>query len=119
MLKYKNYTITFPNNKIYVGYTSTSLNERFQSHKKNSYNGHAPLYRAIQHFGWDNIKVECVASFSEQASALENEKRLIVEMKSHISENGYNNTWGGEDFPQGYNGMYWKIGKTQNEINAI
>ena len=53
MKKYKVYLFIFPNGKFYCGYTSQTLQRRWDN--GNGYKKCPLVYKAIQKYGWDNI----------------------------------------------------------------
>lgn len=93
--KYTVYVHITPNNKKYYGITGTSLNSRFG---KNGYNYKACtlFYKAIQKYGWDNIKHKIVAHGLTREQAKKLETKLILYYRTNEPEYGYNLTSGGE-----------------------
>ena len=53
-MKYYVYKHIFPNNKIYIGRTTTELNQRWQSGF--GYESNEKMFKDIVKYGWDNIK---------------------------------------------------------------
>ena len=93
----KNYIVykhTTPSNKIYIGITC-SLNNRWRNGA--GYH-HQRFYRAIQKYGWDNIKHEILYSDLTKEDAEQKEIELIAYYKSNNPEFGYNVSAGGEGF---------------------
>ena len=84
-------------NKIYIGQTSRTLEQRFQEHCRASRNDkylHRSLYAAINKYGIDNFSIEEI-EYCEDLMANEREKYWI---KYYNSNNiGYNNSSGGEN----------------------
>lgn len=103
------YRHTFPNGKVYIGYTGQKPQERWCN--GTGYKHQQFIYRAILRYGWDNVQHEIVADglTHEQASALEIE--LIKAYDSVNPERGYNVSLGGDCGP-GFSGekhpMYGK-----------
>ena len=95
-MEYKVYKITnMVNGKIYIGYTSQTLNRRFNQHKaKSKTNNLDNLHKAIVKYGFNNFKIELISSHNEMIDALNNEKKLIAEYNT--IKNGYNISSGGE-----------------------
>lgn len=92
MLKYLVYKHTFPNGKIYIGITSRTLEKRIHS----GYYHNLRLHRAIQKYGWPQIKSEILYVNLTEEQAKQKEIALI---KVHNSINpaiGYNLSTGGE-----------------------
>ena len=91
--KYCVYKHTTPNNKVYIGITSKHPEERWMSgygYRKNSH-----FQRAINKYGWKNIKHEVLYSHLTQLEAENKEKELIKLYKSNNRNFGYNNDNGG------------------------
>lgn len=88
------------NGHQYVGQTN-NIQKRFNGHKSDSYNKNShsynyPLHNAIRKYGLENFSFEVIESGLTQEEANEREKYWIKEKKSHISQNGYNITFGGD-----------------------
>lgn len=90
---YKVYIHHFPNNKVYIGITKLNISDRWREGK--GYKTQILMYRAIQKYGWDNIKHEVVFDNLTQEEAEQKEKELIQKYKSNDSEYGYNIESGG------------------------
>ncbi len=88
------YKHTTPNNKIYIGITSLSLERRFKH--GGGYKDCVLFDRAINKYGWDNIKHEVLYTNLEEKQAKLLEVSLIHFYKSNDSNFGYNLTAGGE-----------------------
>lgn len=95
-LNIKNYTVykhTCPNGKVYIGITCQKPHRRW-----NNGNGYKDqiFYRAIQKYGWNNIKHEILyTNFTlEEANLME--QFLITLYDSTNPEKGYNTTLGGD-----------------------
>lgn len=84
------------NNKIYIGQTTKTIEERFQKHiQKAKQHVNRYLYDAMNHYGYDKFKIEPI---EECDNNLLNE-REIYWIKYYNSNNkilGYNMTTGGE-----------------------
>ena len=87
------------NNKIYVGKTEFSLEDRFIEHCKDSLKPRCekrPLYNAMQKYGIKHFKIEEI----EQTEDLEHrEQYWIAELRTYIGFSdckGYNATLGGD-----------------------
>lgn len=89
------YLIIFPNGRKYVGITATSFDERKRSHFSHRNSSRLPVHQALKNFaGQESWEVIGTALDWEQLLKLEVE--MIEAHKSHISENGYNLTRGGD-----------------------
>lgn len=90
---YKVYKHTFPNNKIYIGITCRTPNQRWlngRGYKHNLYMGNA-----IKKYGWENIKHEILFDNLTKEEAEQKEIELIDKHKSNQREFGYNIEKGG------------------------
>ena len=83
------YVHTVPNGKVYVGQTKL-IQERWNNGE--GYIDNKPFYNAIKLYGWNKIKHEIVAEFSDRESALQLETILIVLLKAEDENYGYNQT---------------------------
>lgn len=90
---YSLYKLTFPNGKLYIGITS-NFNRRMSQHKHDATKKDLKLYRAINKYGWNNIKKEVVIFGLTRFEAMDMEKLLIAEQD--LVRAGYNTTPGGE-----------------------
>lgn len=81
------------NDKYYVGITSKEPEKRWG---KDGYKYKGQIfYRAIEKYGWDNIKHEILADNLIEEEASELEKYYIEYYKSTLRQNGYNVNYGG------------------------
>lgn len=99
-MKYKIYKITNTvNNKLYIGFTSTSLIKRLNKHNydatQNSYQ--SKLHRALLKYGKDKFTIRLIKSFKNKNKAFKYEQFLIK--KFNTVKRGYNITLGGEGSP--------------------
>lgn len=83
------------NNKVYIGVTSRTIEERFKEHKyrieeRNSIH----LYQAMKKYGTDKFYIELIDTASSKEEMFEKEKFYIKQYDSYY--NGYNLTFGGE-----------------------
>jgi len=85
------------NNKVYVGKTTQTLDERISDHigatKRNSDNAY--FHKAIRKHGKESFKWEIICECDPLIINILETMKIIVE-HSHVSEGGYNLTWGGE-----------------------
>lgn len=84
-----------PSGKRYFGITSTKPSIRWGKDGK-GYADNKYFSRAIQKYGWDNIKHVIVCDGLTQKEACQKEIDLISEYKTNKPEHGYNLTCGGE-----------------------
>ena len=89
------YKHTSPSNKVYIGVTTKSLEERSG---KNSihYKSHKHFWNAIQKYGWDNFKHEILEEGLTKVEASIMEQYYVAKFKANDKEFGYNLTSGGE-----------------------
>lgn len=98
MSMFKIYKITNKiNGKIYVGYTSKSLESRFKKHISSRNEGNIKFRRAIKKYGQNNFMIELLQECDTKESALLAEIYHISALNSYYS--GYNSTLGGEPQP--------------------
>lgn len=88
------YMHIFPNNKVYIGIKSMGVKYRW--HRGYGYSNQPHVYKAIQKYGWDNIKHEIIAENLTAEQAYETEKYLIKKYESTNPEKGYNHSYGGD-----------------------
>ena len=97
MILDKNYCVyrhTAPNGKVYIGLTCQEPEKRWLNGK--GYRDNIHFSRAIEKYGWKNIRHEIVYDGLTRAEASYFEAKLIAESKSNVSDYGYNLTTGGE-----------------------
>lgn len=87
------YKHTTPANKVYIGITSKSVNERWRN--GNGYKHSPHFYAAIKKYGWDNIKHEVLFDNLTKEQAEQKEVELISTYNSTNREYGYNSDSGG------------------------
>lgn len=110
------------NNKIYIGKTSSTPEERFKEHIKDSKKEHLekrPLYDAFNKYGIENFLLETIEEVQNDEIAVEREKYWIQYYNSYIgfnNSNGYNATLGG-DGKRFYN--YEEISKAYVELGTV
>lgn len=88
------YCHTFPNEKRYVGITRTSPERRWGKGK--NYSTCPLMDRAIQKYGWENIKHEVVDTAESKDEAEAKERHYIKQFMSDRPEYGYNILPGGD-----------------------
>ena len=77
-MNYKIYLLTFPNNKKYCGYTPQELKDRWKNGR--GYIKCPLVYKAIQKYGWNNVKKELIFETFNQNAAYEKEKEIITKL---------------------------------------
>lgn len=87
------YKHTFPNNKVYIGITTKNPLYRWNNGK--GYQTQKFMNKAIEKYGWDNIKHEILYNFLSEEEANQKEIELIEFYKSNNPKYGYNATKGG------------------------
>jgi group I intron endonuclease len=88
-------------NDYYIGYTSLTLEQRFQRHYYNHITGNTYLYRAMRKYGFENFQIECL---QENGNLEEDEDIWINKMNPK-----YNMRPGGTGGDTS-NSPNWKIG---------
>lgn len=96
MNNYCVYKHTSPSGKVYIGITSMNPLKRWKNGK--GYELCTAFNRAIQKYGWDNIKHEILFSGLSKKAACQKEQELIKRYASTDPEYGYNLTSGGEHY---------------------
>ena len=84
------------NDKVYIGKTLSSIEKRFQEHKKDSSRFHAenrPLYQAMNKYGCEHFQIELVEEAPLEKLS-QQEMYWITFYDSY--KNGYNATKGGD-----------------------
>ena len=104
------YVHVAPNNKLYFGITSQSVESRWQ-HDGEGYKHQQLFWRAIQKYGWNNFRHIVLADNLSKEWACKLEQDLIYKRKTNNPVYGYNNTMGG-DGTVGYH-------MTQEQIEKI
>lgn len=87
------------NNKVYIGKTSRTIQERYEEHLIFSKFDERPLYRAMRKYGIENFHLEEIDDCNTNEEANELEKYYIKKYNSYIysdNSNGYNCTLGGD-----------------------
>jgi group I intron endonuclease len=97
---YSLYKITCSQNgKVYIGYTSKTIDERFKVHCENAKcKRNYALADAMRVYGIPAFTVELLLQCESHKEACEHEIRLIKELNS-ILPHGYNMTHGGDGVP--------------------
>ena len=86
------------NNKIYVGKTTQSIEERFKEHCQDSQRTKCekrPLYDAMNKYGIENFIIECLEEIEDESLLSEKEIYWINELGTY-GKGGYNATKGGD-----------------------
>ena len=92
---YSLYVHIFPNNKVYVGITSSVPQIRWGKNG-NNYKAQSLIWNAIQKYGWDNIEHIVLLQTKFKDEIEKQEKYFITEVyHSNERDNGYNIEDGG------------------------
>lgn len=85
------------NNKVYIGQTTNSLNERIREYRNEcKYNPNSrPIIRAMNRYGFNNFNFEIIDKTDSKLKLDELERKYIKEYNSLITQNGYNVELGG------------------------
>jgi len=82
------------NNKIYVGQTSKTIEERYETHLKNAQKHiNRYLYDAMNHYGYDNFEIKEIEQCDNKD--LDEREKYWIAYYDCITPNGYNMTAGG------------------------
>ena len=95
------YKHTCPNDKVYIGVTSKKPDYRWGKNGS-GYKKQPHFWRAIQKYGWENIKHEILFENLTKEEACEKEIELIDLYNSTDVNYGYNKSTGGEATALGY-----------------
>lgn len=82
------------NNKVYIGQTTRTLNERKREHISKGNNGYFFIQKAIKKYGEDNFEWSVICNCNDRKELNKMEKYYIKEYDSY--RNGYNMTLGGD-----------------------
>lgn len=88
------------NNKVYIGQTTKTIDDRWCQHHKNydkPYFSHLPLYRAMNKYGLQHFVCEEIEEVSNQE--LDEREKYWIKYYNSFGENGYNATLGGRATP--------------------
>lgn len=88
------YKHIFPNGKVYIGITSQRIESRWRNNGA-GYKTCVVMWKAIQKYGWENIKHEIIAENLTQEQACQMEIDLIKQYDSTHKDKGYNISFGG------------------------
>ena len=91
---------TYPNGKVYIGQTTTSVEKRWQEHVSNSKSLRSKMIcdAAIKKYGKENIKIEVL----EEVEVDETKPTLLVEKLNQL-EKKYISKYESTDIKKGYN----------------
>lgn len=90
------YKITFPNNKVYIGITNGTLEQRKKEHFSRKNNGYTnAIYNALRKYN-NQEKWDILDNCSSYEEAKIKEKHYIKTFKSNNNKFGYNMTAGGD-----------------------
>ena len=92
-MEYKIYKLQTPDGKVYIGQTTLSSAERWNSGK--GYIKNPELYSEIQKHGWENIDKEILLKTENEEEAKRAEKFYITHFKSTNPLYGFNRNHGG------------------------
>ena len=112
------------NGKIYIGETTSSLEQRWKDHCRDGKNGShnkSVLHDAMHKYGIDNFSIEQIDKVPDE-QRFEKETEYIIKYQSLVSQHGYNivlygtgyGIYNADDFVE-----LWEQGYTQQEIIDI
>jgi len=94
------YLISCHGKPVYVGFTSTSLEQRWKSHCKTAKQYSYILSKAIRKYGEEAFDIILIAEHTDEDFALNIlEPMYIAAYGTHMTQGGYNMTWGGDKPP--------------------
>ena len=94
------------NGKCYIGQTTSTLEKRQHKHLYDARWGSQYFYKAIRKYGEENFEWEILCECENKIILDIIETFKIMVNKSHVSEGGYNCTWGGDG---------WSLGQKHTE----
>src|SRR5271166_1321773 len=107
------------NGKLYVGITN-NLNARWNKHVYDARgNSSCVIHRAIRKYGENNFILDVIQECENKEELLKQEQILIQQLQSHVSQGGYNETWGGEAPMLGRKHSKETIAKISNSLKGI
>lgn len=107
------------NDKVYIGKTEKTVEQRFKEHCRTSYRpevGKRPLYAAMNKYGIEHFKVETI----EETNNPEEREQFWIKKYNSYGSTGYNATKGGDGTRYSdYNLIVslWKQGLSGREIS--
>ena len=83
------------NNKLYIGKTSRTLEQRFYEHKRDADNDkyNSKLHRAMNKYGIEHFKIELIEECADEF--LSSREKYYIDLFNSVLE-GYNISYGGE-----------------------
>ena len=84
------------NDKVYIGLTTTSIEQRWKGHINESKKCDRHLYASMRKYGIENFVIEKIDETDDFKKLGELERYYITLYKSTDDNFGYNNTFGGE-----------------------
>lgn len=95
-MSYKLYKVTnLVNQKIYIGITKNSIEDRWKKHLSDSLMPMYPLHCAIQKYGKENFIIELLEESEDRQYIANKEDPTIEFYESRINQHGYNVAKGG------------------------
>lgn len=114
------YRLTLPNGKKYIGYTSSTVEQRFKWHWNARKRLKTPLHKCLALlYSPEQVIQEVVWDGGDKTHALFVEIETIASERTLVTQEGLNVTPGGEAPPAGFGGAAWKDNKSDEEILAI
>lgn len=110
------------NNKVYIGYTSQTIERRFYTHcwealhndKDTSY-----LHRAIKKYGAEHFSITLLESFNEKEKDWKALEKYYISKYNSIVPNGYNILEGGDLPPIHYGEDNIKAKLSENDLDKL
>lgn len=82
------------NDKIYIGQTRQTIEQRWSGHKHSAVTSDAPLYRAMRKYGIENFQIDVIIKCNN--NNLNNKEIYYINYYNSYVPNGYNATLGGD-----------------------
>lgn len=109
------------NNKIYIGYTSRTIERRFYEHKRDSFSKsdksqNSCLHQAIKKYGKENFIIEEILNFNESEQDWRELEQYYISFYNSLAPNGYNILVGGDSPPVKYGNDNFKTKLSDEEL---
>ena len=86
------------NNKVYIGQTTKSLEQRLKTHKRDSISKNSYFYQAVRKYEWDNFSAEIIEDNITDIDTLNKREQYWIKYYNSFLDKtkGYNSTSGGK-----------------------
>lgn len=110
------------NDKVYIGYTSQTIERRFYSHcweALNKEDDSSYLHKAIKKYGKEHFKVELLESFDEKEKDWRELEKYYISKYNSLVPNGYNILEGGDRPPIHYGEDNVKTKLSEKDLDKL